>query len=83
MRDREAYQRCQQVAAVAHQLGLHGLITPAATRIGATLALFTQNLPDSEHPPQTAEETGRSYRPIHVAAAEDSYMSSDPRTNEV
>lgn len=26
-RDREAYQRCQQVAAVAHQLGLHGLIT--------------------------------------------------------
>lgn len=55
-RDREAYQRCQQVAAVAQHLGLHGLITPAATKIGHTLALFTQNRPISERPEQIAEE---------------------------
>jgi hypothetical protein len=35
--DRDAYKRCQQVAAIAHQLGRHGIITPAATRQGETL----------------------------------------------
>jgi len=48
--DREAYETCQRVAATAHQLGLHGLITPAATTMGETLALFTQNLPDAQRP---------------------------------
>lgn len=39
--DDEAYQRCQVVAQVAHQLGLHGVLAPAATRMGQTLAVFT------------------------------------------
>lgn len=48
--DGAAYARCQEVAAVAHQLGFHGLIAPAATRRGETLALFMDNLPASKHP---------------------------------
>lgn len=49
-RDKDAYHRCQEVAAVAHQLGLHGLITPAATQMGETLALFMDRVPASERP---------------------------------
>jgi hypothetical protein len=48
--DEDAYARCQEVAAVAHQLGLHGLVAPAATLLGETLSLFPQNLPSSERP---------------------------------
>lgn len=29
-RDRDAYRRCQEVAQVAHQLGRHGILAPAA-----------------------------------------------------
>jgi RES domain len=35
------YSRCQEVAQVAHQLRLHGILAPAATDMGETLALFT------------------------------------------
>ena len=35
------YARCQEVAQVAHQLGRHGILAPAATKLGETLALFT------------------------------------------
>ena len=35
------YARCQEVAQVAHQLGRHGVLAPAATKMGETLALFT------------------------------------------
>lgn len=38
--DREAYARCQYVAQVAHQLRRHGIVTPAATGLGETLAAF-------------------------------------------
>ncbi|USX56460.1 RES family NAD+ phosphorylase [Lentzea sp. HUAS12] len=48
--DRDAYSQCQHIAQVAHQLGFHGIIAPAATRIGATLALFTDRLPPPEVP---------------------------------
>lgn len=54
--DHEAYEACQEVAAVAHQLGLHGLIAPAATLMGNTLALFTENLPDKERPVIVGDE---------------------------
>ncbi|WP_375504837.1 RES domain-containing protein [uncultured Jatrophihabitans sp.] len=30
--DREAYERCQEVAQVAHQLGRRGILAPAATK---------------------------------------------------
>lgn len=55
--DRDAYGRCQEVAAVAHQLGLNGLIAPAATELGETLALFMDRLPALERPRLTATET--------------------------
>lgn len=48
--DRAAYLACQEVSAAAHQQGFHGLIAPAGTKIGETLALFSQRLPDHEVP---------------------------------
>ncbi len=36
------YEACQQVGRVAHQLGLGGIIAPAATGQGETLAVFVQ-----------------------------------------
>jgi hypothetical protein len=44
---------CQRVGRAAHQLGLHGVITPAATGIGLTLALFERHLPAEEWPKVT------------------------------
>lgn len=55
-RDRTAYRACQEISATAHQLGLHGVITPSATQLGLTLALFTDLLPLQEQPEQVAEE---------------------------
>ncbi len=48
--DRDAYGRCQEVANVAHQLRYHGVIAPAATGLGETLALFMDTLPAAQHP---------------------------------
>ena len=55
--DRAAYERCQTVAQVAHQLGLHGIIAPAATDLGDTLALFTDILPVDERPTRSEPDT--------------------------
>lgn len=46
---------CQRVGQAAHQLGLHGIIAPAATEVGETLALFEQHLPEDELPVLVAE----------------------------
>lgn len=54
--DRDAYAACQAVAAAAHQLGMHGILAPAATGLGETLALFTELLPENECPDVSAEE---------------------------
>jgi hypothetical protein len=54
--NRKAYAACQDVSAVAHQLGYHGLVTPAATKMGETLVLFTDLLSDSEVPVRVSEE---------------------------
>jgi hypothetical protein len=35
------YARCQELSQVAHQLRRHGILAPAATEAGETLALFT------------------------------------------
>jgi hypothetical protein len=48
--DAEGYAACQRVAQVAHQLGFHGILAPAATDLGHTLALFTDLLPADERP---------------------------------
>jgi hypothetical protein len=50
------YELCQDVGRVAHQLGLHGVLAPAATGLGETLALFEQHLPASELPILVGEE---------------------------
>jgi hypothetical protein len=47
---------CQCVGQAAHQLGLHGILAPAATEIGETLALFERHLPEVELPTIVAEE---------------------------
>ena len=44
------YEACHRVAQAAHQLELHGIIAPAATGTGETLALFERRLPASEQP---------------------------------
>lgn len=50
------YAACQRVGRAAHQLGLHGIIAPAATRLGETLALYEFYLPSDEQPLLVAEE---------------------------
>lgn len=45
-----AYDKCWAVARAAHQLGLHGILAPAATGLGETLALFEAHLPPTEQP---------------------------------
>ncbi|MBV8179203.1 MAG: RES family NAD+ phosphorylase [Mycobacterium sp.] len=54
--DRDAYTACQNVSAAAHQLGYRGLVAPAATRLGETLVLFTDRLPQQEKPVRTHDE---------------------------
>lgn len=54
--DRQAYQACQQVAQVAHQLGRHGVLAPAASERGDTIALFTDNLPAAQQPQRSEED---------------------------
>jgi len=44
------HEPCQEVGLAAHQLGLHGVIAPAATGLGETLALFEHHLPAAELP---------------------------------
>ena len=48
--DIDQHGPCQRVGQVAHQLGLHGIIAPAATGLGETLAVFERRLPASEQP---------------------------------
>lgn len=49
------YGPCQRVGQAAHQLGLHGILAPAATELGETLALFERHLPERELPTIVAE----------------------------
>jgi hypothetical protein len=52
-----SYEGCQTVGRIAHQLGLHGVIAPAATGLGDTLALFEQHLLAEELPRLVQETT--------------------------
>jgi hypothetical protein len=47
---RGPHDPCQAVGLAADQLGLHGVIAPAATGLGETLALFERHLPATEVP---------------------------------
>lgn len=44
------YAACQRVAATAHQLEYHGILAPAATGLGETLAMFRQRIGIAELP---------------------------------
>jgi len=45
------------VGGVEHQIGLHGVLAPAASVLGETLALFEQHLPAEELPRLIGEKT--------------------------
>lgn len=53
------YRACQAIAAAAHQLGLAGILAPAATGLGETLALFALNVPAEHWPAIIATEIWR------------------------
>lgn len=53
--DDALYANCQDVAQAAHQLGFHGILAPAATRLGQTLALFPRRLAANEMPVPVGE----------------------------
>ncbi len=57
------YAPCQRIGQAAHQLELHGVIAPAATRLGVTLALFERHLPESELPRLVHQEAWASLPP--------------------
>jgi hypothetical protein len=50
------HEPCWRVARAAHQLGLHGILAPAATGFGETLALFEEHLTPHELPRLVHEE---------------------------
>lgn len=50
------YDSCQRVGARAHQLGRKGVIAPAATGLGETLALFTAHIRPDEMPVITGQD---------------------------
>lgn len=50
------YEACRRVGQAAHQLSLHGIIAPAATGLGDTLAIFDRHLPADEQPVLVREE---------------------------
>ena len=54
--DREAYDTCQHVAQVAHQLNRNGILAPAATGRGETLVLFMDLLPAAQRPARVDDE---------------------------
>jgi RES domain len=58
---------CVRVARAAHQLGLHGIVAPAATDLGTTLALFEAHLPHDQFP-------------VITSRREWAYLPADPRT---
>jgi hypothetical protein len=57
------YTACQAIGAAAHQLGLAGLLAPAASRRGETLALFPANLPAKCWPKVTKRNIWRGLPP--------------------
>lgn len=51
------YRACHRIGEAAHQLGLHGIIAPAASSLGETLAIFEDQLPENEQPALVEEQT--------------------------
>jgi RES domain-containing protein len=49
------YEKCNRIGHVAHQLACHGILVPAATGLGETLALFVDFLTVAELPTRVGE----------------------------
>jgi hypothetical protein len=56
MSETSQHARCQRVGSAAHQLGLHGILAPAATGLGETLAVYELHLTPNEQPVLIAQE---------------------------
>lgn len=54
------YGTCHRIGEAAHELGLHGIIAPAAGGLGETLAIFEDQLPEGEQPMLIEEQTWAS-----------------------
>jgi RES domain-containing protein len=54
------YEACHRIGQAAHEIGLHGVIAPAAGGLGETLAVFEDQLPESEWPTLVEEQTWES-----------------------
>ena len=67
------YARCQAIGAAAHQLGLNGILAPAATGLGETLALYPENLPVEDWPVVTDTDIWHQLPadPRHLRLADD------------
>ncbi len=57
------YGPCHRIGQAAYELGLHGVIAPAAGGLGETLAIFEDQLPESERPSLVDEQTWESLPP--------------------
>jgi len=57
------YGPCHRIGQAAYELGLHGVIAPAAGGLGETLAVFEDQLPESERPSLVDEQTWESLPP--------------------
>jgi RES domain-containing protein len=57
MSDVGDYEVCHRIGQAAHQLELHGIIAPAATGLGETLAIFERRLSADEQPVLVTELT--------------------------
>lgn len=53
------YDACQRIGAATHQLGLAGILAPAASRLGDTLALFPTNVAIDHWPTVIARDIWR------------------------
>jgi len=51
------YRACHRIGKASHQLGLHGIIAPAASGLGETLAIFEDQLFENEQPALVEEQT--------------------------
>lgn len=71
------YATCQAIGAAAHQLGLAGLIAPAASKRGETFALFPQTSPMSTGPKSPSATSGEVSLPTRGAC--DSSTRPDER----
>jgi hypothetical protein len=57
------YTACHRIGVAAHQLGLHGIIAPAATELGETFAVFERRLPAHEQPELVDEKVWETLPP--------------------